>query len=95
MEVPHGCVGRIGVEYTFCGEQWKLHRVGGNEREPYVFQSVKRLSAFMVLTLRRFLKMTRYAPATLMPWEEYLIPCFQCRRPIPGLGGSVFCAECK
>lgn len=95
MEVPYGYVGRIGAEYEFHDEAWKLHRVDVDQPKPYIFRSVARCGSFLAFSLKRFLKLTKYWDGARYPWKPYRIPCFQCRRPIPGLGGSFFCDECR
>lgn len=98
-EIPHGCVGRIGAEYSFFDEKWILYRVdeatASGAPLTYVFRSVKRASAYILLTLRRFLKLTKYWDGRRLPWRPYRIPCFQCRVPIPALDGSLFCDTCR
>ena len=92
MDVPHGCIGRIGAEYEFYGDRWKLHRVDLDQSKPYVF---RRGPAYLLFTLRRFVKLTKYWDGDRHPWQSYRIPCFQCRVPIPGLDGSLFCDDCR
>lgn len=95
--MPHGCVGRIGAEYELYGERWRLHRVDvdGEGVQSYVFRSMRRVGAYTLLTLHRFLKMTKYWDGARAPTTPYRIPCFQCRQPISGRSGSLFCDGCR
>ena len=93
-KVPHGCVGRIGAEYDFFDEKWKLHRVDGAPLT-YIFRAVTHGSGFIYFTLRRFLKLTKHWDGARTPSTPYRIPCFQCRVLIDGRDGSIFSNECR
>ncbi len=95
--LPHGCVGRIGAEYDLYDEKWKLHRVDVDDdgTQSYVFRGLKRGAAFVILSLHKFLKKTKYWDGARMPTTPYRIPCFQCRQPISGRCGSLFCDGCR
>ena len=84
--VPYGCYGRIGAEYTFFDEQWRLLRVGAE----YVLRSISRATSFLMLPQRRFLKLAHKAAR-----KQRKVPCLQCRVPIDSEMLTIHCDVCR
>ncbi len=90
---------RDGAVHELFRESWVVHRISpGAPGQEFVLRSARRSNAFLVLSFRRWVKLTSKACRVrggIRSRQPYCVPCMDCRVPVDQPSGTLLCSACR